>query len=101
VKPSRAWDPLTQVLAALMVLVCGSAPSSPIGARTFPSASCQQISQQTSRQASSLAFSVVGQIVLGVAAPRGRGHALVEIGQISGAIQTRSPGTCFHGFWGA
>jgi hypothetical protein len=39
VKPSRAWDRLAQVLALLMVLVCGSAPSSPIGARTFPSAS--------------------------------------------------------------
>ena len=39
VKPLRAWDRLTQILAALMVLVCGSAPSSPIGARPFPSAS--------------------------------------------------------------
>ena len=38
-KPLRAWDRLTQILAALMVLVCGSAPSSPIGARPFPSAS--------------------------------------------------------------
>jgi hypothetical protein len=36
---------------------------------------CQQISQQTSRQASSLAFSVVGQIVLSVAALRRRGHS--------------------------
>jgi len=39
VKPSRAWDRLTQVLVVSMVLVCGSAPSSPIGARTSPSAS--------------------------------------------------------------
>ncbi len=38
-KPLRAWGRLTQILAALMVLVCGSAPSSPIGAPPFPSAS--------------------------------------------------------------
>ncbi len=38
-KPSGAWDRLTRVLAVLMVLVCGSAPSSPIGARTFRSTS--------------------------------------------------------------
>ena len=38
-KPLRAWGRLTQILAALMVFVCGSAPSSPIGARPFPSVS--------------------------------------------------------------
>lgn len=38
-KLSRVWDRLTQVLAVLMVLVCGSASSSPIATRIFRSTS--------------------------------------------------------------
>jgi hypothetical protein len=39
VKPLRSWDRLTEVLVVLMVLVCGSEPSSPSGARSFPTVS--------------------------------------------------------------